>query len=72
MLLRIRSPDGTFRIEVSPTDTGEVFTSKILETIPDAASLIPESVTLSNKPVGGEIVGLEMLKGRKVGDMGFR
>ncbi|KAI5449687.1 nuclear protein localization protein 4 [Naganishia albida] len=70
MLLRIRSPDGTFRIQVEPTTSGEEFAQKIVETIssgtPDHAS-----ITLSPQPVGGEKVPLTALQGRKVGDMGF-
>lgn len=43
---------------------------QIIETIPGTAD--EGSITLSPQPVGGEKVTLDALRGRKVGDMGFR
>jgi nuclear protein localization family protein 4 len=43
---------------------------QIIETIPGTPD--EQSITLSPQPIGGEKVTLDALRGRKVGDMGFR
>ena len=73
-LLRIRSPAGTSRLTVTADTTGEDFALQMLEALPKSEGPIDlSSVKLSNAPgESGEKVSLEALKGRKVGDMGFR
>ena len=73
-LLRIRSPTGTSRLNVEPTTSGEEFGQMILATIPSSeAQPDPSTLKLSNQPgPNGESVPFDALKGRKVGDMGFR
>ncbi|GAA6031144.1 hypothetical protein JCM8097_004025 [Rhodosporidiobolus ruineniae] len=51
MLVRIRSPTGTHRIEVQPTDDFSILANKILETDP---TIDPDTLALSNQPRGGE------------------
>jgi hypothetical protein len=73
-LLRIRSPAGTARINVEASTPGEEFSQIMLATIP-ASDPRPDLSTLklSNQPgSSSEAVPFEALKGRKVGDMGFR
>ncbi len=55
--------------EVKLTPTFLRILRQILATIPGAPDL--STVTLTNKPVNGEILPIEVLKGRKVKDMGF-
>jgi hypothetical protein len=73
-LLRIRSPAGTARITVDASTSGDELAKLILDTIPkDEDKPDPASLQLSNQPGGnGEKVGMDALRGRKVGDMGFR
>lgn len=51
MLVRIRSPNGTHRYEVSPTDDLEKLIGKIMIDCPEAD---PSTLALSNQPRGGE------------------
>ncbi|KAG9032322.1 nuclear protein localization protein 4 [Tulasnella sp. JGI-2019a] len=68
MLIRVRSKDGNFRLELQPTDDGSILAKKVIETTIDAD---PESVTMSNQPRGGELP-LSMLHGRTVGSLGLK
>lgn len=67
MLIRIRSKDGNFRLELSPNgDVNELMT-KILETANDVD---PSTVTISNQPRGNE-VKLITLAGRTLKSLGL-
>ncbi|WWC58679.1 nuclear protein localization protein 4 [Kwoniella dejecticola CBS 10117] len=73
MLLRIRSPAGTARINVEPTTSGEDFAQLMLDGIPKSDEQPdPSTLKLSNQPgSSGESVPFSALVGRTVGDMGF-
>ncbi|WWC86305.1 nuclear protein localization protein 4 [Kwoniella dendrophila CBS 6074] len=73
MLLRIRSPAGTSRINVETTTPGEDFAKMMLDTIPKSDEQPdPQTLKLSNQPgSSGESVPFSALVGRTVGDMGF-
>ncbi|KAF9015031.1 NPL4 family-domain-containing protein [Cyathus striatus] len=67
MLIRLRSKDGNFRFEFSPTDQISDLLAKILETSPDAD---PESVTISNQPRGNE-TKVSSLRGQTLKSLGL-
>ncbi|PLW22072.1 hypothetical protein PCASD_18087 [Puccinia coronata f. sp. avenae] len=50
-LVRIRSPNGTHRYDISPTDDLDKLIAKILTDCPEAE---PSTLALSNQPRGGE------------------
>ncbi|KAI9758809.1 MAG: nuclear protein localization protein 4 [Chaenotheca gracillima] len=62
MLLRFRSPDGTFRLDVNPNDE---FTSL------EGKNVDASSITLSNKPAGGQLRHFTDLKGLKISAPGL-
>ncbi|KAG8959970.1 nuclear protein localization protein 4 [Tulasnella sp. 419] len=68
MLIRARSKDGNFRFQLEPSDSAEVLAQKIIEITQNAD---PNTITISDKPRGGEIP-LSTLKGRKVGGLGLK
>ncbi|KAJ7814155.1 NPL4 family-domain-containing protein [Mycena olivaceomarginata] len=68
MLLRVRSPDGNFRIELAPTADISELLAKVLETAPDAD---PSSFTISNQPRGNEAL-FSSLKGRSLESLGLK
>jgi nuclear protein localization family protein 4 len=68
MLIRIRSRDGNFRFEFSPTTDISEFVAKILEVTPDAD---PSSLTISNQPRGNEVKAAT-LKGRTLQSIGLK
>ncbi|KAI9680018.1 MAG: nuclear protein localization protein 4 [Caeruleum heppii] len=70
MLLRFRSPDGTFRLTVNPTDEFTSLQTKLLEQLPE--KIDPSSITLSNKPAGGQARRLKDLRGLKIQDPGLK
>ncbi|KAI9828705.1 MAG: nuclear protein localization protein 4 [Thelocarpon impressellum] len=61
MLLRFRGPDGSFRLDVSPKEQFTALQEKLLEHLPKDVD--PGSITLSNKPAGGQERRLRDLKG---------
>ncbi|KAF8624850.1 hypothetical protein AX15_005730 [Amanita polypyramis BW_CC] len=67
MLIRLRSKDGNFRVELLPTSDATELLTKILETAPDAN---PSTITISNRPRGNEIQ-LTSLKGRNMKGLGL-
>ncbi|WVQ62138.1 nuclear protein localization protein 4 [Kwoniella botswanensis] len=73
MLLRIRSPAGTARINVESSTPGEQFAQMMLDSIPKSDEQPdPSTLKLSNQPgASGESVPFSALVGRTVGDMGF-
>jgi nuclear protein localization family protein 4 len=68
MLIRIRSKDGNFRFEFSPTSNVSELVSKILETTVDAD---PSSITISNRPRGNE-TNVSTLKSRNLQSLGLK
>lgn len=51
---------------------GDAFAQMLFESIPASEGADPASLTLSNQPgANGERVGMDALRGRQVGDMGF-
>ncbi|KAH7924017.1 polyubiquitin-tagged protein recognition complex, Npl4 component [Leucogyrophana mollusca] len=68
MLIRVRSKDGNFRFEFSPTADISELVNKILETTVDADS---SSITISNQPRGNE-TKVSKLKGRTLQALGLK
>ncbi|CAD6957303.1 unnamed protein product [Tilletia laevis] len=67
MLVRVRSKDGIFRIQVETTDDAGVLIDKTLETTENAD---PATLTFSNQPRGGEMPA-ETLRGKTLGELGI-
>ncbi|KAE8234909.1 hypothetical protein CF326_g27 [Tilletia indica] len=67
MLVRVRSKDGIFRIQVESTDDAGVLIAKALETTENAD---PATLTFSNQPRGGEMPA-ESLRGKTLGELGI-
>ncbi|KAF9056688.1 NPL4 family-domain-containing protein [Panaeolus papilionaceus] len=67
MLIRIRSKDGNFRLEVQPTDDISVLYNKIIET---STNPDPSTITISNQTRGNE-VKISSLKGRTLKNLGL-
>jgi hypothetical protein len=70
MLLRFRGRDGQFRLEVNPSDTFNSLTSRIAEHLPKDADL--STLTVSNRPQGGDARRPADLKGISLGRVGLR
>ncbi|KIJ68641.1 hypothetical protein HYDPIDRAFT_173314 [Hydnomerulius pinastri MD-312] len=70
MLIRIRSKDGNFRFEVSPSDDVQVLVDKIVGTSVNN-SADPSSITISNQPRGNE-TPVTRLKGRNLQSLGLK
>ncbi|KAI9845854.1 MAG: nuclear protein localization protein 4 [Sclerophora amabilis] len=69
MLLRFRTPDGTFRLTVDPTDQFTSLRGKLLDNLPK--NVDASSITLSNKPSGGQIRHFKDLKGLTISTPGL-
>ncbi|KAK6351913.1 nuclear protein localization protein 4 [Orbilia javanica] len=69
MILRFRCQDGTFRIEVQPTDDISVLYHKLLDVLPK--TIDNQSILLSDKPAGGSTRPLKDLAGQSVKDVGL-
>ncbi|KAF3902141.1 hypothetical protein ABW21_db0204919 [Orbilia brochopaga] len=69
MILRFRCQDGTFRIEVQPTDDISVLYQKLLEVLPK--NIDGPSILLSDKPANGATRVLHELTGQNVKDVGL-
>ncbi|KAI0935907.1 hypothetical protein AcV5_004194 [Taiwanofungus camphoratus] len=67
MLIRVRSKDGNFRFELSPTADISELASKVLETAGDAD---PSTLAISNRPRGNETF-VSTLKGRNLRSLGL-
>ncbi|KAL8737809.1 MAG: hypothetical protein Q9181_001343 [Wetmoreana brouardii] len=70
ILLRFESKNGQFRLTVNPTDHFPTLLSKILDNLPKDAD--SRTLTLSNKPHGGEDRLLSSLKGVAIERVGLR
>ncbi|KAK6359973.1 nuclear protein localization protein 4 [Orbilia brochopaga] len=69
MILRFRCQDGTFRIEVQPTDDISALYQKLLEVLPK--NIEGTSILLSDKPANGATRVLHELSGQHVRDVGL-
>ncbi|KAF3308097.1 nuclear protein localization protein 4 [Orbilia oligospora] len=69
MILRFRCQDGTFRIEVQPSDDISVLYHKLLDVLPK--TIEPQSILLSDKPANGSTRVLKDLTGQPVRDVGL-
>jgi hypothetical protein len=70
MLLRFRGRDGQFRLEVDPNDAFPSLTSRIAEHIPKDVDL--STITVSNRPQGGDARSPAELKGITFGRVGLK
>ncbi|MCJ1361309.1 nuclear protein localization protein 4 [Acarospora aff. strigata] len=70
MILRFEGKDGQFRLTVQPSDQFTSLMSKILDNVPNTVD--PATITLSNKPFGGEDRLLNSLKGVTIQRVGLR
>lgn len=61
MILRFVSKEGQFRLTVQPEDTFTDITPQIAEKLPKNVDL--QSITVSNRPQGGDARKLADLKG---------
>ena len=70
MLLRFQSRNGQFRLTAEPSTEFQSLLSQILEKLPpDTES---SSVSLSNKPQGGDARKLSQLKGVTIQQVGLK
>ncbi|KAN0100817.1 NPL4 family domain containing protein [Tylopilus felleus] len=69
MLIRIRSKDGNFRFQVSPTDDIHLLVDKIIQTT--SKSVDSASITISNQPRGNETL-VARLTGRNLQSLGLK
>ena len=70
MLLRFRSRDGQFRLDVSPNDDFPSLISRIAQHVPVDVEL--STLTVSNRPQGGDARKPGDLKGVTFGRVGLR
>lgn len=61
MILRFRGRDGQFRVEVDPEDDFPSIEPKLAENLPKDVDL--SSITVGNRPHGGEVRALSDLRG---------
>ncbi|KAI9891031.1 MAG: nuclear protein localization protein 4 [Vezdaea aestivalis] len=72
MILRFRGPDGTYRLTIEPQDRFESLTSKLVAKLAESGAQVdPSSITLSNKPQGGDTKRLADLTGVPIGKIGL-
>ncbi|KAK3996823.1 nuclear protein localization protein 4 [Cladorrhinum sp. PSN332] len=70
MLLRLRTPDGMFRIEVEKDQTFSHLQSQLISKLPSTVD--PKSIVISNRAGdGGESKKLEEITRFKIGQIGF-
>jgi nuclear protein localization family protein 4 len=70
MILRFRGRDGQFRIEVDPSTDIASILPKLAENLP--SNVDASSITLNNKPQGGEARRISDLKGVKFAQVGLK
>lgn len=70
MILRFRSPDGAYRVEVQPSDDVSVLKTKLVELIPKDVD--PSSIILSDKPSNGQTRNLSDLNGHGIHSLGLK
>ncbi|KAK0380439.1 nuclear protein localization protein 4 [Colletotrichum abscissum] len=70
MLLRLRGPDGTSRLNIDANDTFGHLGSLLIPNLPETVD--PNSITLSNAPTGGDAKNLVEIASFKVGQIGLK
>ncbi|KAL2199639.1 NPL4 family-domain-containing protein [Corynascus similis CBS 632.67] len=70
MLLRLRSPDGMFRLSVEKDETFGDLVDKLVPQLPSTVN--PQSITLSNHPNGGDAKNIGEISKVKVTQVGLR
>lgn len=70
MLLRFQGRDGQFRLTVEPSLEFPALLPQIMEKLPPNTD--PNSVTLSNKPQGGDARNVLALKGVSLSRVGLK
>ncbi|KAK0733873.1 nuclear protein localization protein 4 [Lasiosphaeria miniovina] len=69
MLLRLRAPDGMFRLTVEKDNTFDDLGRKLLPQLPKTVN--PKTITLSNHPSGGDAKKIEEIAKFKIGQIGL-
>ncbi|KAI5786422.1 NPL4 family-domain-containing protein, partial [Peziza echinospora] len=69
MILRFRSADGSYRVEIQPTDDISVLVKKLLEVLPTGVN--PSSIILSDQPHNGKTRELLSLGGATIKETGL-
>jgi nuclear protein localization family protein 4 len=69
MILRFTSREGGFRLNTEPTATFPELLSQIAEKLPKTVDL--QSITVSNKPHGGDARKIAELKGVSLKQVGL-
>ncbi|KAI5847126.1 NPL4 family-domain-containing protein [Morchella snyderi] len=69
MILRFRSPDGSWRIDIQPTDDASVLITKLVENLPNDVD--SNSIVISDRPANGKTRPLRELKGMPISDLGL-
>ncbi|KFA64181.1 hypothetical protein S40285_00843 [Stachybotrys chlorohalonatus IBT 40285] len=69
MLLRLRGPDGMFRLTVEPSTTFGDLGHKLLDQLPKTVD--PKTITLSNSPSGGDSKRLGDIINFEIGQIGL-
>ncbi|PNY23625.1 Nuclear protein localization protein 4 [Tolypocladium capitatum] len=70
MLLRLRGPDGMYRLTVEPSTTFGELGQKLLLQLP--SSIDPNTLTMSNSPSGGDAKRLIDIASFKLGQIGLK
>ncbi|KXH67956.1 nuclear protein localization protein 4 [Colletotrichum salicis] len=70
MLLRLRGPDGTSRLNIDANDTFGHLGKLLIPNLPETVD--PNSITLSNAPTGGDAKNLVEIASFKVGQIGLK
>ncbi|KAG7292214.1 nuclear protein localization protein 4 [Staphylotrichum longicolle] len=70
MLLRLRSPDGMFRLSVEPDDTFGHLADQLVPQLP--ATVDPQTITLSNHPTGTDAKKIAEISRFKISQVGLR
>jgi nuclear protein localization family protein 4 len=70
MILRFRGPDGQFRLEVDSTDDFASILPKLADILPKNTN--PSTITVSNRPQGGDARPLATLKGVTFNRIGIK
>ncbi|KAL7272351.1 nuclear protein localization protein 4 [Rhizina undulata] len=69
MILRFRSSDGAYRVEVQPGDDISILTDKLKDVLPK--DIDANSIILSDRPANGQTRPLKELSGAKIKDLGL-
>lgn len=70
MILRFQGRDGQFRLNLDPETEFTSIMPQIMENLPSKTD--PASVTLSNKPQGGDARQVLSLKGARLKQVGLK